>query len=172
MPSLATVLLDHLSLICVDLETTGLVTATDRIIQSDGIVSERNIVRCTALPTDTVIRARDIPLHQIMSAPVITVLADDCLHVALGQTPGRKCLLILGSGGRDESLLVPAQDHALIFDDLPETATDGEHQAALDWYLGFGKAIANRLDEAGFPYCTGGVMSSSADWCKPLTGWK
>ena len=240
--------------------------------QIDGIVSERDIVRCMALPTDTVIRARDIPLHQIMSAPVITVLADDYLHVALGRihthdirhlgvraangalagwisvrdltrqrlteamiigdelsgagnaadmraalaglpslsaslqaegiaaydiaavisgqyraalvraaelaeaelgpAPGRWCLLILGSGGRDESLLAPDQDHALIFDDLPETATDVEHQAALDWYLGFGKAIADRLDAAGIPYCTGGVMSSSADWCKPLTGWK
>ena len=240
--------------------------------QIDGIVSEKDIVRCMALPTDTVVRARDIPLHQIMSAPVITVSADDYLHVALGRihthdirhlgvtatdggmagwisardltrqrlteamiigdelsgagnaadmrtalaglpslsaslqaegiaaydiaavisgqyraalqraaelaetqmgpAPGKWCLLILGSGGRDESLLAPDQDHALIFEDLPETATDAEQLAAFDWYLGFGKAIADTLDAAGIPYCTGGVMSSSADWCKPLTGWK
>ena len=240
--------------------------------QIDGIVSERDIVRCMALPTDTVVRARDIPLHQIMSAPVITVSADDYLHIALGRihthdirhlgvtdtngtlagwisvrdltrqrlteamiigdelsgantaadmraalaglpslsaslqaegiaaydiaavisgeyraalrraaelaearlgpAPTPWCLLILGSGGRDESLLAPDQDHALIFDDMPATATDTEQQAALDWYLNFGQVIADTLDAAGIPYCTGGVMSSSADWCKSLTGWK
>ena len=240
--------------------------------QIAGIASERDIVRCMALPTDAVVRARDIPLHNIMSAPVITVSADDYLHIALGRihthdirhlgvtdatgrlagwisvrdltrqrlteamiigdelsgagsaadmraalaglpslsaslqaegiasydiaavisgqyraamrkaaelaeselgpAPLSWSLLILGSGGRNESLLAPDQDHALIFDDMPDTATDAERKAALDWFLTFGQAIAERLDAAGIPYCTGGVMSSSARWCKPLSGWK
>ena len=239
---------------------------------TQGIVSERDIVRCMALPTDAVIRARDIPLHQIMSSPVITVAAEDYLHVALGRihthdirhlgvtdqdgtltgwlsvrdltrqrlteamiigdelssatssadmrtalsglpalsaslmadgvnaydiaavisgqyraalvraaelaeaehgpAPVRWCLLILGSGGRNESLLAPDQDHALIFDDLPDTASDTEKKAVLDWHLGLGQAIADTLDQAGIPYCTGGVMASSSVWCKSLSGWK
>ena len=237
-----------------------------------GIVSERDIVRCMALPTDEVARARDLPLSQVMSSPVITVSAEDYLHVALGRihthdirhlgvtdahgalagwisardltrqrltkamiigdelsraattedmraalaglpslsaalqaegvnaydiaavisgqyraalrraaelatdrlgpAPVSWCLLILGSGGRDESLLAPDQDHALIFEDVPDNAPPAEKQAALDWCLGLGQAIADTLDAAGMPYCTGGVMSSSAVWCKSLSDWQ
>ena len=50
-----------------------------------GIVSERDIVRQVRIPVTDSTRVREIPLHSIMSSPVITVGADDFMHVALGR---------------------------------------------------------------------------------------
>ncbi|MEC7093607.1 MAG: DUF294 nucleotidyltransferase-like domain-containing protein [Pseudomonadota bacterium] len=50
-----------------------------------GIVSERDIVRQVRIPVTDSTRVREMPLHSIMSSPVITVGADDFMHVALGR---------------------------------------------------------------------------------------
>ena len=50
-----------------------------------GIVSERDLVRCMAMPVSEVSRARDIALGAVMSSPVITVAEQDFMHVALGR---------------------------------------------------------------------------------------
>ncbi|NBR41000.1 MAG: CBS domain-containing protein, partial [Alphaproteobacteria bacterium] len=53
--------------------------------QIAGIVSERDIVHCMALPLKEVSRARAMRLDSIMSSPVITVTQKDYMHVALGR---------------------------------------------------------------------------------------
>ena len=57
-------------------------TDADRII---GIVSERDIVSQVRQPVSDATRVRRLPLDTIMSSPVITVGADDFMHVALGR---------------------------------------------------------------------------------------
>ena len=80
-------------------------------------------------------------------------------------------VMVLGSGGRGESLLAMDQDNAIIY----EGADGGEGEAWL-------KAVAIRmnaiLDEVGVPFCKGGVMArneawrkSSAEWRKHVSGW-
>lgn len=54
----------------------------DRIV---GIVSERDIVSQVRQPVSDAMRVRQLPLRSIMSSPVITVGADDFMHVALGR---------------------------------------------------------------------------------------
>ena len=86
-----------------------------------------------------------------------------------GKPPAEYCLLILGSGGREESLLAPDQDHAIIYA-APPKKTDTEKTQK--YFEILGQHIADILDTAGVPYCDGGVMSNSAKWCKSLDEWK
>ncbi len=86
-------------------------------------------------------------------------------EAGLGEAPASYTLLVLGSGGRGESLLAMDQDNALIYaDDAPEDADD--------WFAELGRRIADILNEAGVVYCPGGIMASNAAWRKPLRVWR
>lgn len=80
-----------------------------------------------------------------------------------GPAPAPWCLLVLGSGGRDESLLVADQDNALIH-------LGGEHDDA--WFAMFGEHVAELLDSAGVPRCKGGVMAANAPWRGSREDWR
>jgi CBS domain-containing protein len=80
-----------------------------------------------------------------------------------GNPPAPWCLLVLGSAGRGESLLAPDQDNALIHDGAP-----GDDP----WFEVFGQRINRLLDEAGVPYCRGGVMARNQAWRRTLAGWR
>ncbi|HUS52948.1 MAG TPA: DUF294 nucleotidyltransferase-like domain-containing protein [Thermohalobaculum sp.] len=84
-----------------------------------------------------------------------------------GPAPAAYCLLVLGSGGRGESLLAPDQDNAVIVDD----AYTGDLDAADDWFTVWAGHLNRLLDEAGIPYCKGGVMAKNRAWRKTLTEW-
>jgi signal-transduction protein with cAMP-binding, CBS, and nucleotidyltransferase domain/DNA polymerase III epsilon subunit-like protein len=79
-----------------------------------------------------------------------------------GTAPAPWCLLVLGSGGRGESLLGADQDNALIHSGAP--ADDA-------WFAELGAGIAALLDEAGVPRCKGGVMAANAQWRGTLGQW-
>jgi signal-transduction protein with cAMP-binding, CBS, and nucleotidyltransferase domain len=78
-----------------------------------------------------------------------------------GPPPVPYVVLVLGSAGRGESLLVADQDNALIH------AGGGE-----SWFSEFGIHMTRILDEAGIPYCKGKVMVSEAAWRGSLADWK
>ena len=241
-----------------------------------GIVSERDLVRAMATPFEEMSRARDVPLSEIMSTPIIGVTETDYMHVALGRLahhdirhlavfnrhgtltgwlstrelirqrvsdalligdklhhaqdaadmagalrqlpslassllsegvsaydiaavisaeyrsalsraahlaeekmraqnnppPRSFAVLVLGSAGRNESLLAADQDHAIIYDDKSDPVADKDRRTYQNWFEEFGKHISDILDEAGIPYCKGGVMSSTPKWCKTLTQWR
>tara|TARA_E500000318_G_scaffold26319_1_gene26087 strand:- start:8526 stop:9971 length:1446 start_codon:yes stop_codon:yes gene_type:complete len=81
----------------------------------------------------------------------------------LGPPPVPFALLVLGSGGRGESLLAPDQDNAVIFDGTPEH--DG-------WFTEWGTRLTDILDAAGIPYCSGGVMVSNPLWRGTPEDWR
>ena len=99
-------------------------------------------------------------------------LAEAELTAERGPPPRPFAILMLGSGGRDESLLAADQDHAIVYDDKIHAISQSEAQPIQDWYEALGKGISEKLDAAGIPYCKGGVMSSNAKWCKSLTAWR
>jgi len=78
-----------------------------------------------------------------------------------GPAPAPWCVLVLGSGGRGESLLSGDQDNAIV------SAGPDEQ-----WYLRVGEKMAALLDAAGLPFCRGGVMASNADWRGGLEHWE
>lgn len=84
-----------------------------------------------------------------------------------GKAPATFCLLVLGSGGRGESLLAPDQDNAVIVAD----GYKGDLGAADDWFTVWGGQLNRILDEAGIPLCKGGVMVRNRPWRRTLSEW-
>jgi DNA polymerase-3 subunit epsilon/CBS domain-containing protein len=83
-----------------------------------------------------------------------------------GAPPRPYALLVLGSGGRGESLLAADQDNAIVF-------ADGEPDESHDrWFAELGEHVAATLDKAGVPLCKGGVMASNGAWRGSLEHWK
>jgi len=80
-----------------------------------------------------------------------------------GEPPADWCVIVLGSGGRGESLLGADQDNALIH-------TGSEDDDA--WFAEFGRHLADTLDAAGLPRCKGGVMVSNPPWRGTISQWR
>lgn len=85
-----------------------------------------------------------------------------------GPAPVRFCVLVMGSGGRHESLLHPDQDNALIMEDYPPE----RHNEIDTWFYTFAERFTARLDRAGIPFCKGDVMASRPLWRKPISEWQ
>lgn len=74
-------------------------------------------------------------------------------------------VMVLGSGGRGESLLAMDQDNAIVF----EGDADGE---GAEWLAAMAARMNAILDEVGVPFCKGGVMAKNQAWCKSGTDWR
>lgn len=85
-----------------------------------------------------------------------------------GTPPVPFCVLVMGSGGRHESLLHPDQDNALILGDY----ADSRHTAIDTWFVTFAQRYTTTLDDTGIPYCRGHVMGSQPLWRKPISQWR
>lgn len=84
----------------------------------------------------------------------------------LGPAPCDYAVLVLGSGGRGESLLAADQDNAIVF-------AEGEPGGEADrWFAELGARMAATLDTAGVPFCKGGVMARNAEWRGSLATWR
>ena len=80
-----------------------------------------------------------------------------------GPAPAPWCVLVLGSGGRGESLLSADQDNALI-----HTGSDEDDA----WFAALGSHLADLLDEAGVRRCQGGIMVSNPEWRGTQAVWR
>ncbi|RYD01817.1 hypothetical protein N752_28610 [Desulforamulus aquiferis] len=78
------------------------------------------------------------------------------------------CWLNLGSAGRHEQTLRTDQDNAIVYANPPLE----QAQAIQDYFLRLGHKVVEGLARCGFLKCKGGVMASTPDWCRPLSGWK
>lgn len=90
------------------------------------------------------------------------------LVTALGPPPVPFACIVMGSGGRGESLLFPDQDNGFVLADYPE-----ERQGEIDaWFVGLAQRMTAALDGLGIPLCRGGVMATSPIWRKTLAQWR
>jgi signal-transduction protein with cAMP-binding, CBS, and nucleotidyltransferase domain len=80
-----------------------------------------------------------------------------------GKPPARYALLVLGSGGRGESLLAADQDNAIV-----HAGNDADDR----WFAELGKRVSDTLNEAGIPYCKGGVMAAKPQFRRSAEGWR
>ena len=80
-----------------------------------------------------------------------------------GPAPAPWCVLVLGSGGRGESLLSADQDNALV-----HAGSDDDDP----WFAALGSRMADLLDEAGVRRCQGGIMASNPEWRGTTTAWR
>ncbi len=90
----------------------------------------------------------------------------DMLEQGLGSAPCKYAMLVLGSGGRGESMLAMDQDNALVYE-------KGEPDGVEDrWFAELGTRVSDILDIAGVPYCKGYIMASNPDWRHSLKHWQ
>jgi len=87
----------------------------------------------------------------------------------LGNPPCEFAFMIMGSEGREEQTLVSDQDNGIIYQDL-ENVNDKAHAA--EYFSKLAERVCNRLDAAGYKFCTGECMAKNPKWCQPLTNWK
>jgi CBS domain-containing protein len=80
----------------------------------------------------------------------------DLAAEGLGVEPVPYCLYLTGSHGRLENLLTPDQDHGMII-------ADSEQNYQYDQYfIDLGVRFSDYLDQIGYVYCPGFLMSSNA----------
>ncbi|MCM3718963.1 DUF294 nucleotidyltransferase-like domain-containing protein [Fictibacillus phosphorivorans] len=87
----------------------------------------------------------------------------DSAQKKMGRPPCNYAWFVMGSAGRYEQAIISDQDHGIVYEQ------DGEEYAA--YFIAFGKELAFGLNEAGYPYCDGKVMSSNPVWCKSRVSW-
>ncbi|VVT29685.1 DUF294 nucleotidyltransferase-like domain-containing protein [Rhizobium sp. EC-SD404] len=94
------------------------------------------------------------------------VLAEaEMLEEGLGAPPTPYAFLVLGSGGRGESLLAADQDNAIVYQQGEPGGPEDE------WFAELGERVAKTLDTAGIVYCKGGVMAKNPQWRGSLAAW-
>lgn len=99
------------------------------------------------------------------------ILAERAMDEAgLGPPPAPYAVLVLGSGGRGESLLAPDQDNAIVYEAGGDEARPGS--ATDDWFAELARRFSETLDQAGIPLCKGGVMARNAQWRGSLHTWR
>ncbi|MBT3369206.1 MAG: CBS domain-containing protein [Rhodospirillaceae bacterium] len=86
----------------------------------------------------------------------------------LGEPPREFCLIVMGSGGRQESYLNPDQDNGLIIADYPDT----EHDRIDGYFSELADRLTKAMDGAGMPLCNGYVMAVNPLWRKTARQWR
>jgi CBS domain-containing protein len=86
----------------------------------------------------------------------------------LGRPPVLYCFINMGSAGRMEQTFKTDQDNAIIREESPR----GMEEEVNEWFLKFGTLICDWLNDAGFPYCDGGIMAKNQKWNQPISKWK
>jgi CBS domain-containing protein len=78
------------------------------------------------------------------------------------------CFFVTGSHGRKENLLFPDQDFCVITEVYP----DSSHEEFDRYFHDLSKNLSDKLDKAGFPYCTGNIMGQNPQWRKRVSDWR
>ncbi len=90
----------------------------------------------------------------------------DMMREGLGPPPVPFSVLVLGSGGRGESLLAMDQDNAIVY---ASGNPDGHEDR---WFATLGLRFSDILDAAGVALCSGGVMARNPQWRMDLGRWR
>lgn len=99
---------------------------------------------------------------------VLRLCLRDMAEAGRGEPPVAFACIVMGSGGRGESLLFPDQDNGFILDDYPDDA----HGNVDPWFIELAERMTRALDSLGFPLCRGGVMATNPVWRKTLPQWR
>lgn len=86
----------------------------------------------------------------------------------LGPPPVPFSFICLGSEGRKEETLYTDQDNAIIYEDTPKE----KEEETRDYFMKLGERVCNSLNEIGYSFCKGNIMSKNPDWCRPYSAWE
>ena len=137
-------------------DAEGLAAARGRLLElAEGLLAEGLSALDVAAVASAILRDLTRKATELASAAMAAE--------SWGPAPAVWAMLVLGSGGRGESLLGADQDNALVH--LGGEADDGG-------FAELGRRVADMLDHAGIPYCLGGVMAREPAWRHTLAGWQ
>ncbi|MBN1267391.1 MAG: cache domain-containing protein [Anaerolineales bacterium] len=85
----------------------------------------------------------------------------------IGTPPAPFTFLAMGSQGRQEQTLLTDQDHGIIY----QANSENDKKELAAYFLALGTRVSDGLHQAGYHYCSGSVMASNPDWCRPLPDW-
>ena len=154
-----------------------LMAQIDGLTQGDDVAGLRRIKQAQTDLADQLLRDNlptpeiqsllsDINLdiyHRVVETNVAAMAAE-----GQGAPPVEFSVIVMGSGGRGESLLFPDQDNGFILADYP----DSEHDRIDAWFIDLAERMVRDLDAIGLPLCKGYVMATNPLWRKTISQWK
>ncbi len=157
--------------------TRTLMNQIDGLTQGDDVAGLRRIKQaqadladqllCDNLPAPEIqALLSDINLdiyHRVAEGNLAAMAAE-----GLGVPPVEFSVIVMGSGGRGESLLFPDQDNGFILADYP----DADHDRIDAWFIDLAERMVRDLDAIGLPLCKGYVMATNPLWRKTISQWK
>jgi DNA polymerase-3 subunit epsilon/CBS domain-containing protein len=151
--------------------------ADDAILLGDDIDAAENAAQMSAVWGTIVLVAKSLVAEDVDVRDIAAVISSElcaltrqaCKLVERNMATPPPCpyaMLVLGSGGRGESLLAMDQDNAIVY-------AAGEPDGPEDqWFAELGRQVAAMLDAAGVPYCKGNIMASNSDWRRSRQDWQ
>ena len=100
-------------------------------------------------------------MHDLIGQRAAAICEQDMWEAGLGRPPARYAFVAFGGSGRQEATLWSDQDNGLIIGDELE-------EEQLPFFREYGLRLANLLEYAGYPKCSGKVMCSEPLWSKSL----
>lgn len=169
----------------------GLVTLTDVLLagatpafdvagQLAGATSVDALARIATDAPDIAERmlAANVPEEQIVAAlsdinaelhrRVLDIALADLAADGWGRPPVEFALIVMGSGGRRENLLLPDQDNGFVLADHDEAS----RPAIEAYFIALAERLTATLDRVGFTLCKGNVMATNPVWRKSLAEWR
>jgi len=107
-------------------------------------------------------------IHQGIMRRVFELCLEQRISSGVHPPAVRYCFLILGSGGRREMLLGPDQDHALLYEEVPQSRL-AEVEA---FFAPLASEVVAALQQVGYPACDGQVMADNPQWRGRLSDWR
>jgi DNA polymerase-3 subunit epsilon/CBS domain-containing protein len=101
-----------------------------------------------------------------LTARACELAEQELVESGQGPAPVEYAMLVLGSGGRGESLLAMDQDNAIVY---RSGAPGGPEDR---WLEQLGSRVADILNMAGVAYCKGGVMARNSQWRMSVDNWR
>lgn len=99
---------------------------------------------------------------------VVRLCLREMAAAGMGTPPVDFDVVVMGSGGREESFLGPDQDNGFVIEDYPPA----EHDRIDAWFISLAERMTDALAEIGFAYCNGNVMATNPVWRKTLSEWR
>ncbi|MFT5220376.1 MAG: CBS domain-containing protein [Gammaproteobacteria bacterium] len=151
--------------------------ADDAILLGDDIDTAQSVGQLSAVWGNIALVAKSLVAEEVDARNVAAVISRElcaltrqaCVLAEKEMPTPPPCpyaMLVLGSGGRGESLLAMDQDNAIVF-------ALGEPDGPEDlWFAELGGKVADMLDAAGVPYCKGNIMASNPAWRMSVENWR
>ncbi|WP_053219270.1 DUF294 nucleotidyltransferase-like domain-containing protein [Virgibacillus senegalensis] len=99
---------------------------------------------------------------------VIHLTEEEMIKEGYGTPDINYCFIVMGSEGRKEQGFSTDQDNGLILADYQDMDNPQEIE---QYFQLFSQKINFKLEQCGFPLCTGGIMAKETKWRRTIGEW-